>query len=173
MAHEPFLSTLWSGQIQGMLLVDQKSLSIFLAIGACEWQKPTLSVKAASPHWVVFSESCSLRRSSCELRLQGQTLGDSEEQGSLACYSPWGHKESDTTERLGSSQVEGAGTLESYSGRLAEAQCFWREWQSCAPGLWLGPCMAHREQLSKSCSKATWLALLTAGKRDALILVSL
>ena len=28
-----------------------------------------------------------------------QTLGDSEGQGSLACCSPWGHKESDTTER--------------------------------------------------------------------------
>ena len=27
-----------------------------------------------------------------------QTLGDSEGQGSLACYSPRGHKESDTTE---------------------------------------------------------------------------
>ena len=26
-----------------------------------------------------------------------QTLGDSEEQGSLACCSPWGHKELDTT----------------------------------------------------------------------------
>ena len=26
-----------------------------------------------------------------------QTLGDSEGQGSLACCSPWGHKESDTT----------------------------------------------------------------------------
>ena len=26
-----------------------------------------------------------------------QTLGDSEEQGSLVCCSPWGHKESDTT----------------------------------------------------------------------------
>ena len=25
-----------------------------------------------------------------------QTLGDSEGQGSLACYSPWGRKESDT-----------------------------------------------------------------------------
>ena len=25
-------------------------------------------------------------------------LGDSEGQGSLARYSPWGHKESDTTE---------------------------------------------------------------------------
>ena len=25
-----------------------------------------------------------------------QTPGDSEGQGSLACYSPWGHKESDT-----------------------------------------------------------------------------
>ena len=29
-----------------------------------------------------------------------QTLGDSEGQGSLACYSPWSHKESDTTELL-------------------------------------------------------------------------
>ena len=29
-----------------------------------------------------------------------QTLGDGEGQGSLACCSPWGCKESDTTERL-------------------------------------------------------------------------
>ena len=29
-----------------------------------------------------------------------QALGDGEGQGSLACYSPWGHKESDPTERL-------------------------------------------------------------------------
>ena len=29
-----------------------------------------------------------------------QTLGDSEGQGSLVCCSPWGQKESDTTERL-------------------------------------------------------------------------
>ena len=29
-----------------------------------------------------------------------QTLGDSEGLGSLACCSPWGHKESDTTEQL-------------------------------------------------------------------------
>ena len=28
-----------------------------------------------------------------------QALGDGEGQGSLACCSPWGHKESDTTER--------------------------------------------------------------------------
>ena len=27
-----------------------------------------------------------------------QTLGDSEGQGSLACYSPWDRKESDITE---------------------------------------------------------------------------
>ena len=27
-----------------------------------------------------------------------QTLGDGEGQGSLACFSPWGCKESDTTE---------------------------------------------------------------------------
>ena len=29
-----------------------------------------------------------------------QTLGDSEGQGSLACSSPWGHKELYTTEQL-------------------------------------------------------------------------
>ena len=29
-----------------------------------------------------------------------QTLGDGNVQGSLVCCSPWGHKESDTTERL-------------------------------------------------------------------------
>ena len=29
-----------------------------------------------------------------------QTPGDSEGQGSLACCSPWGRKESDTPERL-------------------------------------------------------------------------
>ena len=29
-----------------------------------------------------------------------QTPGDSEGQGRLACCSPWGHRESDMTERL-------------------------------------------------------------------------
>ena len=29
-----------------------------------------------------------------------QTQGDGEGQGSLACCSPWGHKESDMTEQL-------------------------------------------------------------------------
>ena len=29
-----------------------------------------------------------------------QALGDGEGQGTLACYSPWGCKESDTTEQL-------------------------------------------------------------------------
>ena len=36
-----------------------------------------------------------------------QTLGDSEGQGSLVGYSPWGHRELDTTEQLngGSSHI--------------------------------------------------------------------
>ena len=33
-----------------------------------------------------------------------QALGDSERQGSLVCCSPWGRKESDTTEPLSSSR---------------------------------------------------------------------
>ena len=35
----------------------------------------------------------------------GQTLGDGEGQGGLVCCSPWGGKESDTTERLKYSNV--------------------------------------------------------------------
>ena len=33
-----------------------------------------------------------------------QTLGDGEGQGSLACCSPWGCKESDTAERLNNNE---------------------------------------------------------------------
>ena len=35
-----------------------------------------------------------------------QVLGDGEEQGSLACYSEWSRKESDTTERLNEYMVD-------------------------------------------------------------------
>ena len=34
-----------------------------------------------------------------------QTLGDSEGQGSLACCSPWGRKESGTTEQLNNNSL--------------------------------------------------------------------
>ena len=46
-----------------------------------------------------------------------QALGDGEGQGCLACCSPWGRKESDTTEQLNSickpvlrMRVQGAGS---------------------------------------------------------------
>ena len=45
----------------------------------------------------------------CHHRLNGhefeQALGDSEEQGSLACCSPWGPKESDMNERLNNNKL--------------------------------------------------------------------
>ena len=34
-----------------------------------------------------------------------QTPGDGEGQGSLACYSPWGHKQSDTTLQLNNNKL--------------------------------------------------------------------
>ena len=36
-----------------------------------------------------------------------QSPGDSGEQGSLACCSPWGHKESDMTEQLNDNPLTG------------------------------------------------------------------
>ena len=45
-----------------------------------------------------------------------QALGDSGGQGSLACYSPWGCKELQTTERLNDNKLlrSACGTLASY-----------------------------------------------------------
>ena len=40
-----------------------------------------------------------------------QALGDSEGQGSLACCSPWGHKELDMTERLNNNSSFVSSTL--------------------------------------------------------------
>ena len=37
-----------------------------------------------------------------------QTLGDGEGQGSLVCCSPWGCKESDTTEGLNNNSINGS-----------------------------------------------------------------
>ena len=39
-----------------------------------------------------------------------QTMGNNEGQGSLACSSPWGCKESDTTERLNNNKGLNCGT---------------------------------------------------------------
>ena len=41
-----------------------------------------------------------------------QALGDGEGQGSPGCCSPWGHKESDTTERLNKTPEHLAGNKE-------------------------------------------------------------
>ena len=40
-----------------------------------------------------------------------QAPGDGDGQGGLACCSPWGHKESDTTEQLSSSNNENMRTV--------------------------------------------------------------
>ena len=40
-----------------------------------------------------------------------QAPGDSEGQGSLGCYSPWGRKELDTTERLKNNNKRCVATL--------------------------------------------------------------
>ena len=41
-----------------------------------------------------------------------QTLGDSEEQESLVCCSPWGYKESDMTKRLNTNKTTGDTNLD-------------------------------------------------------------
>ena len=55
-----------------------------------------------------YSQWKFLRARVFEVVLQNQQApGDGEGQGSLACYSPWDHKESDMTERLNSTKSQG------------------------------------------------------------------
>ena len=42
----------------------------------------------------------------------GQTPGESRGQGGLACYNPWGHKESDMTQRLNNNNNAILGPME-------------------------------------------------------------
>ena len=59
-----------------------------------------------------------------------QALGDGERQGSLACCSPWGRKESDTTERQNNNMLwvqsrglGGAGWQRKLPGILRREAC--------------------------------------------------
>ena len=60
-----------------------------------------------------------------------QTLGVGEGQGSLMCCSPWGCKESDTTERVNSNLMGGGGTAESRAsgrGQISATQLWAPPW---------------------------------------------
>ena len=57
-----------------------------------------------------------------------QAPGNGEEQGSLACCSPWGHKESDTTERLNNSNILGWGQMHLLPPDLPDDQG-WVQWK--------------------------------------------
>ena len=55
-----------------------------------------------------------------------QMPGDSKGQGSLACYSSWGHKESDMTEQLNNNGIYKDPTDEPICRAAMETQT-WRE----------------------------------------------
>ena len=59
-----------------------------------------------------------------------QTLRDGEGQGSLVCYSAWGSKVSDTTERLDNNSWQGAPTACTASW-LSHQSCFFRSSLLC------------------------------------------
>ena len=52
-----------------------------------------------------------------------ETLGDSEGQGSLACCSPWGRKESDTSERLNNRKKEHASNIKIQTENKKRKSC--------------------------------------------------
>ena len=54
-----------------------------------------------------------------------QILGDGEGQGSLVCYSPWGCKESDTTEQLNNNKISLAALVLSRMGSFVVAHGLW------------------------------------------------
>ena len=64
-----------------------------------------------------------------------QNLGDGEGQGSLACYSPWGHKQSDT-QKLVTEQQQGT-TIDFWGKLVRPSVNSWGKWHSCSMFLFM------------------------------------
>ena len=105
-----------------------------------------------------------------------QTEGDNEGQGSPACCSPWGHKESDTTERLNSSYLRPPRScLKSLLlGVVLGAPpdpalpCFLTPSKLLDQNPWLaGPGQLRRPCFGRSCFLSTWLTSLSAPSRHS------
>ena len=62
------------------------------------------------------------------------TSGDSEGQGSLVCCTPWGRKETDTTEQLNKIQAGGDWKADPNSNSIDKEADIWRQSGTC-----LGP----------------------------------
>ena len=65
----------------------------------------------------------------CNAHELGQTPGDDEGQGGLACYSPWGGKKSDLTEQLKNSN-NGDTNIKCIFFKMLAAQ------KGLVPGIW-------------------------------------
>ena len=75
-----------------------------------------------------------------------QTPGDTEGQGSLACCSPWGRQESDTTERLNDNYHTGP-MIQRIFGAHGGLSCVYSLWRS------------HVQPTEKKVVGKTWLVL--------------
>ena len=92
--------TLWVKEAEQILITGEKSIIIISVCICWSWSSDSLATWCKElTHW---------KRPWCWVGwrqwLKGhefeQTLGDSKGQGSLACCSPWDHKELDITKRL-------------------------------------------------------------------------
>ena len=104
-----------------------------------------------------------------------QTLGDSEGDGSLACCSPWGHKDSDMTELLNSNSIScmsGKNYEPGHSSGWGKAQLYWRQHQqkddSRSQG-WSALCYRHHAHVSSgslSSCRHPWISEQLREKHD-------
>ena len=60
-----------------------------------------------------------------------QTRGDGERQGSLACSTPWGHKETSTTEQVNKIQAGGDWKADPNSNSIEKEADSWRQSGTC------------------------------------------
>ena len=83
------------------LILRYKALKISNEMPLSSFGRIVKALKMAPKEkvWYSHSERKMQRRFNCGkvLKALKQQSGDSEGQGSLACFSPWGYKEKDTT----------------------------------------------------------------------------
>ena len=81
-----------------------------------------------------------------------QALGDGDRQGSQACYSPWGPKESDKTKRLNNKNSAHTGNFHlSHTARDPAVPCSCPLAQIASRCLWVGVSAGFSWSSCRSC----------------------
>ena len=146
----------------GYLMQRAKSLEKTLMLGKIEGRRRKGSIEDEIfgwPHWLNVHEF-------------EQMLGDSEGQGSLACFSSWGQKELDMSEWLNKNSKEGLPSIRlKFPNRKSDPLNYYSilqkaAWRWSIGCTWTSPDGQHQNQIDYMLCSQRWRSSVQSEKQD-------